>query len=325
MPKALVTPDPIDVTYSDLQKFDACKRLWYWSTYLKLRRKDEPVTGPLPFGSRIHTALEVWGKGKIDSPVDIWNSLMEHEYDFAEKQGWVDTAELDRESKVGHAILSGIAAWMDAEGFWARFETIAVEQAMKESLLIQSRYGPVNVNVQGKPDQLIRRKLDGRIFVLDWKTTAALADSVKTVMQKSPQFRIYAWLAKQQNPHLLFGGAIVILLKKVQQSKTAHPPFYGELEIPMSKYDVEEYLTRLKAMVHELLYVTNELDNGTPWRTVAPFSPSRVNCVNCPFRAPCDMMATFPAGAQDLLATEYVEHDPHDRYAVKDEFDAMLS
>lgn len=315
---------PIVITYSSLGKYQACKRLWYWSEYLRLRKKIEPQTGPLPFGRRVHFALELWGKGKIDAPVDIWNHLMEQEISYAESHGW-PTGDLDKESKTGHAMLSNFPEWLDSKGFWDRFETVAVEEVMGDELPVSTPWGAVTVRLQGKLDQLIRRKLDGMYFDLDWKTTQAVAPSVLTVMEKSPQFRIYAKLTKMRNPKLRMGGAVLLLLRKVQQTKVTEVPFYAELEIPMSKYDMDEYMARLEGSIIDLLTTVDRLEGKEDWRKVVPFSPSRVNCPSCPFRAPCDMMRSFPAGAQDLLATEYVEHNPLARYEETDEIDNLLA
>lgn len=315
--EGIMTAGPVKpfttITYSALGKFTACPRHWYWAEFKRLKRKAEPVTGPLPFGSRIHVALELWGRNKVAAPVDIWGTLMDQEYSYAEENGW-DTSELDLESKQGHAMLAGFPDWLEQNGFWARYETVSVEEAMYDEMKIDTAEGPVLIKLQGKADQLVRRRLDGRIFVLDWKTSAQMSDSVMTVMQKSPQFRIYAYLAKKRNPGLLFGGALALILKKVQQTKQANPPFYRELEISISKPDMDEYMIRLRAKAAELVRAIRRLNAGEDWRTVTTFEPSRINCMSCPFRGPCDLQASFPQGSAAMLANEYVEHDPLMRY-----------
>lgn len=308
------TQSPIlTATYSELGKLAACPRQWYWAEYQRLTKKIQPATGPLPFGTRVHTALELWGNGKIDSPIEAWNPLMKQEYDWHQLQGF-PTEDLDKESKIGHAMLSNFPAFLDAEGFWDRYEIVHVEHVMKEVMRVNTVYGPVDIVLQGKADVIVRRKLDGMHFVLDWKTTQSVAESVLTVMAKSPQFRIYARLAKKENPGLLFGGALVMYLRKVQQTVAAKPPFYAVQEIPMSKYDMDEYNHRLVGVVTNLVETRRKLDAGGSWRMVTPLQPSRINCPSCLFRAPCDMMASFPQGAVDLLANDYIEYNPLARY-----------
>jgi hypothetical protein len=316
--------DQLVVTYSGLGKFVQCRRLWYLSEYLGLRRKDEPRTGPLPFGGRIHSALELWGKGKIDAPVDIWDSLMATEYVWAESQGLI-TEKLEKEHKLGHVMLSGFPDWLEHEGFWAKYETISVETALTDHLMVpvilDGEVAEVKVLIRGKADQILMRKSDGYYLILDWKTTSALAESVLGVLAKSPQTRIYATLAKAANPQLKFAGGLLVLLRKVLQTKTANPPFYGSLEIPISKTDMMAYRTRLRGAVQDMATVVAALDKGHSPDLVAYFTPSRVTCTTCPFKNPCDLMASYPDGAKDMLANLYEKHDPFERYDKKHDDD----
>lgn len=317
----------LTVTYSGLGKFVQCRRMWYLSEYLGLRRKDEPHTGPLPFGSRIHSALELWGKGKIDAPVDIWDALMAAEYTHASSLGHF-TDKLDKENKLGHVMLSGFPGWLEEEGFWAKFETVSVETALTDHImvpvLLDGEVQEVKVLIRGKADQIIRRKADGAHFILDWKTTSALAESVLGVLSKSPQTRIYALLAKAANPQLKFYGGYIVLLRKVLQTKTANPPFYGQLEIPISKADMMAYRLRLRGAVQDMVTVYRQLEKGHDPDLVAYFTPSRVSCTTCPFKNPCDLMASYPAGAKDMLADLYETHDPFERYAKGTDDDNLI-
>jgi hypothetical protein len=166
-------PDHLTVTYSGLGKFTQCRRMWHLAEYRGLRRKDEEArTGPLPFGGRIHTALELWVKGKIEHPVDIWNTLMNAEYVWAESQGFI-TEKLDKEAKMGHVMLSGLPDWLEQEGFWATYEGISAETALSDHLTVVVVLGgqevPVKVLIRGKADMILRRKTDDSYWIMDWK------------------------------------------------------------------------------------------------------------------------------------------------------------
>lgn len=319
--------EQLTVTYSGLGKFVQCRRLWYLSEYLGLRRKDEPRDGPLPFGGRVHSALELWGKGTIAAPVDIWDSLMAAEYVYAESQGHV-TDKLEKEHQLGHVMLAGFPDFLEQEGFWAKYETISVETALTDHLMVpvvlNGEIHEVKVLIRGKADQILRRKSDGYYLILDWKTTSALAESVLGVLVKSPQTRIYATLAKAANPQLKFAGGLLVLLRKVLQTKTANPPFYGVLEIPISKVDMMAYRTRLHGAVQDMATAYQALEQGHDPDVVAYFTPSRVTCTSCPFKQPCDLMASYPAGAADMLADLYEKYDPFERYGKKHEEDSNL-
>lgn len=319
--------DQLVVTYSGLGKFAQCRRMWWLSEYLGLRRKDEEHVGPLPFGSRIHNALELWGTGQIKAPVDIWDALMTTEYTWAASQGY-GTDKLEKEHKLGFVMLSGFPDWLEQEGFWAKYETVSVETALTDHLMVpvvlDGDVTEVKVMIRGKADQILLRKSDGYHLILDWKTTSALAESVLGVMAKSPQTRIYALLAKTANPQLKFAGGLIVLLRKVLQTKTANPPFYGALEVPISKTDMIAYRQRLRGAVQDMVTVKAALDKGHNPDLVAYFTPSRVACGTCPFKNPCDLMASYPAGAKDMLANLYEKHDPFERYAKGSDDDNLI-
>lgn len=308
-------------TYSGLGKFSACPRLWYLSEYLGLRKKKEPIIGPLPFGSRIHKAIELWLHGYFESPVDIWNQLMATEYANAQQLGW-DEKDLDKESKLGNRMLDTFPIWLEEQAFWARYEPVSIETAMSETITLPIKVDGaeqmVQVLIRGKSDMIVRRVMDGKYLILDWKTTQALAESVLSVMAKSPQTRLYRVLAKQTHPEYDFYGSLVVFLRKVMQTASAKPPFYGELEIELPPADLQAYRTRMIGATSALATVKKRLDEGADPNEVAYFDPSRVNCMSCPFRQPCDLLNSYPAGGVDMLHNEYVQSDPFARYAGPD-------
>lgn len=319
----MVNPSRHVITYSSLGRFAACRRLWHWGEYLGLQKIAQTPVGPLPFGSRVHVAWEMWNKGEVAEPVDAWGPLMEVEYAYMAERGW-NTKELDKESKEGFAMLSGLPDWLAAQGVYAKYSTVKVEHVMKDHLVIELIDGTeVEVQLQGRADEIVRRRSDGTYLVRDLKTSRQIAESVITVLAKSPQFPIYTHLAQQEHPELTFSGAQALILRKTQQSTESKIPYYALVDIPVSESSQAAYMARLKGASMDLVNVTRALDNGADPDLVAYFQPSRVSCVNCPFRAPCDLMASYPAGARDMLANEYEHHDPLERYGQNDEDPAI--
>ena len=314
------------ISYSSVGKFLSCPRAWYLGEYLKLTKVNQPVDGPLPFGSRIHTPLEMWGKGLIDKPVDAWNTLMEADYNRANALGW-DTATLDKEAKMGHAMLTNLPQFLDESGFFAKYKIIAVEKKMRESLLLPLPDGrAVDIVYQGKSDLIAENVLTGNYSVLDWKTSASVADSVLTVLSKSGQFPGYTRLAKLEYPGQSFEGALAIILRKVGQTAAAKPPFYAYLPISLPAAHLKHYERRLRTIAMQMLYAVDKLNSGWHPDDVVTFVPSQMSCKGCIFRNPCDLMPTYPQGASDMLKYEYVEHDPFARYAETGQIDeSMLS
>lgn len=317
---------PLTVTYSGIGRFTACRRMWYLSEVEALRPIKEELTGPLPFGQRMHSALEAWGNNAVEDPYDIWDALMSTAYVAAQNLGH-NTEKLEKEHELGAVMLKGFLPWIESSGFFSVFETLDVEAALKDHLMVQVpvlvgdaangyevHQAKVKVLIRGKADQIIRRTIDDSHWILDWKTTASFADNTLIALAKSPQMRIYARLAKMANPDVKFYGGYLGLLRKVKQTPRAIPPFYALHEVPMNKTDMIAYQQRLYAVVTDMAQALVRLKSGQHPDSIAYFTPSRVTCTSCVFRHPCDLMADYPAGAVDMLANEFVKHNPFERY-----------
>jgi len=315
---ALVIPGNTVASYSDLGKHSQCKRAWYWGTYLKLKSVTEPQQGALPFGSRIHQALEAYYDGTVETPVEAWGPLMEHAYAIAAAQGTF-TDGLDKENKLGHTMLDGYLEWSEAEGTESRYKTISVETALTHllELVVDTGGGdlePVTVLVRGKID---RRKLDtftGAVYVDDFKTTASGLETALADLVRSPQPRLYLMLEKQSAPEDQWSaGFIVTLLRKVLRSARATPPFYYRHIQSVSPVELDMYQRRLEGSIADLVTTQRRLDRGEDPERAAHFSPGWW-CKTCPFKDPCLIRQDNPKGSDAMLADLYEQGDPWARY-----------
>jgi hypothetical protein len=317
-------------SWSDLQKFSSCKRSWYLGTYLRLRRVDEPLDGPLPFGSRIHAALEAWGKGRIGTPQDAYDILMQKDFDLAAKAG-LFTDGLAKEADLGHIMLEGFPDWLDATGFDAKYEVLSVETKLSEILNIPAvlqpdgSYADVPVQLRGKLDQRLRRRSDDAVLVNDFKTTSSLSPDTIGQFVQTPQLRLYLLLERQQAPKDQWSsGYAITLLRKVKRTKTANPPFYALVERSVSTPNLAAAAQNIRAQIIELLRTRDALDHGVKAELAAPFHVSW-QCKTCPFRNPCQEMQDGNwAGARDMLTEHYVIGDPWARYNQDEEDDKMV-
>jgi hypothetical protein len=207
-------------------------------------------------------------------------------------------------------MLENYVAWTAETGEDAQYETIGVETAMSDTLQV----GGVSVLIRGKADRRVRRLSDGAILIADFKTTGNFGEGSILALQMSPQPRIYMALEKAERPDSDVRGVLYTLLRKVQQSKTAKPPFYQLLEINISAVDMAAYQVRLEGAVQELVEMVQRLDRGEDPHKVAFFSPSWA-CGTCPFKAPCQLFQHSEEAAEDMLKDLYVMHNPFQRYA----------
>jgi hypothetical protein len=314
---ALIPANTI-ASYSDLGKHAQCKRAWWLSTYRRLRPLDEPPTGPLPFGSRIHAALEAYYDGTLPSPVLAWTALMAHEYAVDESNGGMHTASLDKESKLGHTMLEGYLEWVDESGEDAKYEVIGVEDQLQQYLTMEARVDGedyvVSVLVRGKLDRRLRRKSDGAVLVGDFKTTASVAETAIADQLASPQPRLYLMLERAHAPQDQWSaGFVITMLRKVLRTKTSNPPYYMRLEHTVTPVELEAYTARLRGAVEDLATTQLRLDAGRDPREVAYFNPGWW-CKTCPFKLACDLMQTQPAGAEAMLSDLFYEGDVWARY-----------
>jgi len=311
-------PDDTIASYSDLGKHSQCKRAWWLATYRRLRPLDEPMTGPLPFGSRIHAALEAYYDGTVPSPVLAWSALMAHEYAVDESNSGFNAAKLDKESKLGHAMLEGYVEWIEQTGEDAKYEVIGVESSLSQYVTLPIRVDgeelTVSVLIRGKLDRRLRRKSDGAVLVGDFKTTASVAETAIADQLASPQPRLYLLLERHNSaPHQWSAGFVITMLRKVLRTKTSSPPYYVRLEHNVTEVELQAYTRRLKGAVEDLATTKLRLDAGRDPHEVAYFNPGWW-CKSCPFKLACDLMQTQPAGAEAMLTDLFYEGDPWARY-----------
>lgn len=311
--------DQAVTSYSDLQRFNNCKRSWYLGSYLKLRPINEPMDGPLPFGTRVHSALELWGKGAIDTPADAYQALMAVDMEKAEKLGLFNDA-LVKEAKLGQVMLEGYVEWTEQTGFFAKYTVIDVESKLSDLLDVHltkfPEEPPVQVLLRGKMDQRLRRNSDGAVLVHDYKTSGSLSPDTIGQFRQTPQLRLYLALQRQQAPAGEWApGFVVTILRKVLRTKAAHPPFYEAVEVSVSTSNLDAAERNIRAQVVELVAVKTMLDSGKfRSESIVPYHVSW-QCKTCPFRLPCtEWQDGKYLAAKQMLQELYVVGNPFERY-----------
>ena len=321
---ALGAADALPQTsYSDLQRFANCRRSWHLGTYLGLRRKEEPMHGPLPFGGRIHKALELWRNGVFASPAAAYAALVAQDIEIAKENG-LFTEHLDKEAKLGQVMLEGYVEWLDETGEDARFETLSIETPLSEILQVPTLDGEVvEVLLRGKLDRRLRRKTDNAVLVSDYKTTSSLSPDSIGMFARSVQARLYLLLERQQAPKEQWSaGFHIAILRKVLRTKASKPPYYASLEIAVSTANLRAAEQNISAVVTEMQQVRTALDHGGKPEHWAPFHISW-QCKTCPFKLPCEQMQDGNwSGARDMLIDLYEVGDPFARYQ-RDEDDGV--
>ena len=143
--------------------------------------KKSSVTGPLPLGSRIHKALEMYYNDESDL-LEAHQSLVDEDRIGLLLDGF-DTAELDDEAELGRIMLEGYLEWVATEGLDADLRVLGVEEILKYPMLNGA------VTLIGKLDLRMLKVTENLRLVLDFKTaqtfnihndTAFLSTQLKT-------------------------------------------------------------------------------------------------------------------------------------------------
>lgn len=316
--------DPYYVSNSEIQNFLRCRRQWYLNYYRRMTPKKRGLAGALPFGSRIHECLErryangedplaVWD----ELSTTVWNTQIERE----EAEGFADEearVKLRKEYDLGKAMLEGYVQWVEEEGADEKIELIAAE------IIIEADSGVPGMKLRGKLDQRVRRRSDGALMFLDFKTAKSLDDG-PALLHLNEQFKFYAmieWLNALQGtqpgssmPELTRGG-IYRMLKKVLRSGKAQPPFFAQVEMRHNRATLESMWHRTNRRLTDIKQVREQLDAGGDHRYWADPRPTKDCSWDCPFTRICPMMDDSPRESWEaMLAANYTEYDPNARYA----------
>ena len=153
--------DNYEVSNSEIKTFRQCRRKWWLTYIMKLRSRDVSVVGPLPLGSRVHKALELYYRGEK-------GLLQAHEDLVAEARATAmiegaDLSKLDDEAELGRLMLDGYLEWAGDEGIDANLEIIGIEEILKYPMLGGA------VTLIGKLDLRVRDRMKDTRLVLDFK------------------------------------------------------------------------------------------------------------------------------------------------------------
>ena len=323
----------LQTSYSDISRASWCARSWYLGTYRRLRLIKEPISGPLPFGTRYHLVLD--HARKADREYDAgwlqakWMELSQHEWDYIATKWGITTrtdAEL-KEHKLGHAMLGAYPTWLEETKHEALWEYVDSEHQYGQIITITMPDGErVELLLRGKSDVRERRRSDGAIFIRDDKTAANLAESTLDQQERSVQGPLYLWLERKEAPKDQWSAGVSYTMhRKVQHTATAKPPFFARLDVQIGIERMRAAQRNIIAKIARVIGMTKQLDAGAHPDMVAPYTVGWW-CKSCPFKAPCDLMQRgYTAGAAAMLDEKYEQGDPFERYEKDAEaVDAML-
>ena len=283
-----------------------CRRRWWFTYYRRLQPKLKDYTGALALGSRIHEALDRYyttGQPLLEAHADLVNEdikTMNDEYR--------DTSKLETEAELGRVMLEGYLEWVELEGIDQELEMISTEEIISRPMM-EGR-----VELQGKIDMRVRRKLDGVRMFRDFKTVGGSFADFGATAQMNEQILTYMTLEEAQNQDgERSEGGIFTMLRKVKRGSYAKPPFYEQIEVRHNQFALRSFWQRLEGTLEDMLRVRDALDAGESHYKYAYPKPSRDCKWKCQFFTICPLVDDGSA-AEAAISDAFEVADPYGYY-----------
>lgn len=298
-------PDVVSISNSELSTFKEDRRKWMLAYYYGLQPKLQKLDGPLALGTRIHLALEMYYTNN-DDPLDVYAKTIE------EDRLWLmveqrDDTKFNKEAELGRIMLEGYMEWLEETGADSGLIVVSAE----EKLTVPIMDG--RVNLIGKLDMRVKRKLDGVRLFMDHKTCATFG-SVTDIAHLNWQPKMYLLLEMlKEDEEERCDGMLYNMLRKVKRSATATPPFYQRVEVRHNKHTMNAFWVQVHGVINDILAARKALDDGYDHNLVCYPNPTNDSTWKDQF-FPIGALIDDGSAADQFIADFYKQVDPYERY-----------
>lgn len=305
-----------------------CKRQWYLAYYRRKGFPERDFGRPTGLGTRVHNALEIFYDPGVPRPSN-WSSqdivlqwlLDGIASDIADYPGY--EAEIKKEGDLAERMLEGYFQWLEETGNDQFLRVIAPESKM--AVKPHPEELP-NLEIISKIDVRVEDERDGSRWALEHKTVQSLTQT-EGILQIDTQLlteHLVEYLALLEETHdeeeaqkQRADGVKYNMLRKVKRTANAKPPFYGRHDVRHNIVELRNHWRHVVAMAREIMHAHDRLDSGESHHVVAYPNPTRDCTWDCPFYRVCKIMDDG-SDWEGLLADQYVDIDPLERYAKRD-------
>jgi CRISPR/Cas system-associated exonuclease Cas4 (RecB family) len=296
----------VRISNSEIQTFKDCRRKWWLTYYRNMQPRQRDYTGPLALGTRIHSALDSYYANGVPL-LKAHSALVEKDRITLESE-MRDTNSLDSEAELGRIMLEGYLDWVEENGIDAELEIVSTEEKISVPLF------DGEVELQGKLDMRVRRKIDDVRMFRDFKTVGGSLSDFANLAPMNEQVLTYMLLEQmKEGEENRSEGGIFTMLKKVKRSVRAAPPFYDQIEVRHNIFTLRSFWNRIHGVISDLMRVRKALDDGESHSLVAYPSPSRDCKWKCQFFTICTMFDDG-SSAEQALSEMFEEADPYAYY-----------
>ncbi len=232
------------INQSELTTFTRCRRKWDWAYQRGL--ESPSYQSNLSTGSAVHAALQAHYRGEdpYAALTAYWAPIRTAIVE--EDPSW---GQLMKDVTLAAIMMEGYLEWLAETGVDAGLTPVAVEQKV-EMLLTP------DVTLHGTLD-LVQVDEDASLWLTDHKTCASFTPYQDRRMVMNFQLLTYAVLCEDH-----FGqpptGAIINMLRKVQRTGSAKPPFYGREMVHFNRHQLDAHRTHMLAILSDLVRVEED-------------------------------------------------------------------
>jgi len=296
----------VRLSNSEIQTFKDCRRRWWLTYYRRMQPKSKEFTGALALGSRIHSALDAHYANGVPL-LQAHSDLVKRDRKILEDD-WRDTSTLESEAELGRIMLEGYLQWVEDEGIDAELEIVSTEETIIAPLFNGE------VELQGKLDMRVRRKIDGVRMFRDFKTVGGSLTDFANLAPMNEQILTYMLLESTKvDEKERSEGGIFTMLKKVKRTASARPPFYDQIEVRHNIFTMRSFWDRIHGVIADIMRTRKALDAGEGHAYVAYPSPTRDCKWKCQFFSICTMFDDG-SSAEQALSEMFEEADPYAYY-----------
>lgn len=312
---------PVVVTNSEQRAWKRCRRQWWLEWVIMYRVAFESPRGPASVGRKVHAALEVYysegetaeARAAALAHIDALNAI---DLEIASDR-WTPKSKEHKETETGiklsRIMVEGYFEWLDEEGEDEYLEIVAAEQERRVKLgaLPSGR----EVHAVDKLDARVldhRHPTPARRFI-DHKTVQNFSDRLK-IMRQDEQMLLYHLveymiLLEEGFAAERTDGAIYNMLRRVQRTAKAKPPFYKRAEVHHGLEELRTFWTRIMAIVEDMEFARARLLEGWDHQAIAYPNPTKDCSWDCDYYTICPL---FDDGSDPwhLLETEFVKKHP---------------
>lgn len=320
---------PVELTHDDgvprfsnseLQTYKDCLRRWYLAYYRQLAPKHESPVGARAVGDRVHRALRWMYVSDPTQRLDALQALETLiELDrraLVERYGSWDFVPAEtgkqfvKEADLERVMISGYLNWLLETGADSELEFTGSEQYVEADLPGVA----VPVKIVARLDVRVRRISDGVRLFLDHKTNVDFNTAAR-LLPLDEQMLTYILVEQLQHGEDSYvAGALYNMLKRSKRTAAATPPFYKRVEVRHNPTELQNFMTRLRGTISDVLATRARLDAGHDHRLVAYPRPNRDCFWKCQFFSVCGAMDDG-SHVEAMINAHFMTGDPTAYYA----------